>query len=50
VKGSNKYDQQELYRMRAALVKSIDPLRSQGADLQEILLKCNSLAMQEMSE
>ncbi len=47
VRGSDKYDRDELYRMRTALVKAIDPLRSDGADLQEILLRCNRLAMGE---
>lgn len=48
VKGSRKYDRDELYQIRATLVKAIDPLRSKGSDLQEILLKCNSLAMGEV--
>jgi RNA polymerase sigma-70 factor, ECF subfamily len=47
VKGSKKYDRTELYHMRADLVKAIDPLRSKGADLQQILLRCNSMAMGE---
>lgn len=49
VKGSKKYDREELYQLRLTLVKAIDPLRSKGADLQEILLKCNSLAMGEIT-
>jgi RNA polymerase sigma-70 factor (ECF subfamily) len=49
VKGSKKYDREELYQLRTTLVKAIDPLRSKGADLQEILMKCNSLAMGEVS-
>lgn len=48
VKGSKKYDRDELYHIRTALVKAIDPLRSKGAELQEILLKCNSIAMGEV--
>lgn len=47
VKGSKKYNRNELYEIRTALVKAIDPLRSKGASLQEILLKCNSMAMGE---
>lgn len=50
VRGSKKYDREELYHIRTTLVKSIDPLRSKGADLQEILLKCNSLAMGEVAK
>lgn len=47
VKGSKKYNREELYFMRAQLIKAIDPLQSEGADLQEILLKCNTMAMGE---
>ena len=47
VKDSKKYDREALYDMRAKLVKSIDPLRSEGNELQEILLNCNRLAMGE---
>ena len=50
VKGSKKYKREELYFLRAKLVKAIDPLRSKGAALQEILLHCNSLAMDEAQE
>lgn len=49
VRGSKKYNREQLYEMRTTLVKAIDPLRSAGADLQEILLKCNTLAMGEIS-
>jgi RNA polymerase sigma-70 factor (ECF subfamily) len=48
VKGSVKYDREELYRIRATLIKAIDPIRSKGADLQDILLKCNRMAMGEL--
>lgn len=48
VKGSGKYDRKELYRLRTDLVKAIDPLRNDGADLQAILLQCNSMAMGEV--
>lgn len=49
VKGAKKYQREELYFLRAKLVKAIDPLRSKGAALQEILLHCNNLAMGEAS-
>ncbi|MBY0424437.1 MAG: hypothetical protein K2Q22_02270 [Cytophagales bacterium] len=49
VKGSKKYDREELYLMRASLVKAIDPLRSKGSELQEILLNCNRMAMGELA-
>jgi RNA polymerase sigma-70 factor, ECF subfamily len=48
VKGSKKFDRVELYRIRTTLVKAIDPLRSNGAALQDILLKCNRMAMGEI--
>lgn len=47
VKGSKKFDRDELYRLRANLVKAIDPIRSNGSDLQDILLRCNRMAMGE---
>ena len=47
VKGSKKFDREELYFMRTKLVKVINPLRSKGSDLQDLLLKCNSMAMGE---
>lgn len=47
VKGSTKYDREQLYAIRATLVSAIDPLRSEGADLQEILMKCNVMAMEK---
>ncbi len=47
VKGSKKFHREELFAMRVQLVKAIDPLRSEGANLQEILLRCNQMAMGE---
>lgn len=49
VKGSKKYNRQELYRIRTTLVKEIDPLRSSGGGLQEMLLNCNRMAMGELA-
>jgi RNA polymerase sigma-70 factor, ECF subfamily len=49
VKGSKKFDRVELYNIRTTLVKAIDPLRSSGSNLQEILLNCNRMAMAEMT-
>lgn len=48
VKGSKKYDRDALYIMRAALIKEIDPLHASGHDLQETLMKCNRVAMDEI--
>jgi RNA polymerase sigma-70 factor, ECF subfamily len=49
VKGSKKFDRDELYFVRTKLIKAIDPLRSKGADLQDILLRCNRIAMSEVA-
>ena len=46
VKGSKKYDREELYTLRASLVSAIDPLRTDGHRLQEVLLRCNQLVME----
>ncbi len=48
VRGSSKFDRDELFDLRVKLVRAIDPLRSEGADLQEILLKCNRLGVGEI--
>jgi RNA polymerase sigma-70 factor, ECF subfamily len=47
VKGSKKFNREELYQLRTTLIKAIDPLRSKGTDLQEMLLKCNRMVMGE---
>jgi RNA polymerase sigma-70 factor (ECF subfamily) len=49
VKGSTKYNRQELYNIRTTLVKALGPLRLSSADLQEMLLNCNRMAMGELS-
>ncbi|AQG82129.1 RNA polymerase sigma factor [Spirosoma montaniterrae] len=49
VRGSKKFNREELYVMRSKLVSALDPLRSPGADLQELLVKCNRVAMQELT-
>lgn len=50
VKEAKKQDQKALYALRANLVKTIDPLRSKGHDLQEVLLQCNRMAMGEVEQ
>ncbi len=47
-KGTKKYNREELYALRTTLVKAIDPLKNPGADLQEVFLKCNRMAMGEI--
>ncbi|MEM9328328.1 MAG: hypothetical protein AAGA85_21855, partial [Bacteroidota bacterium] len=46
-KGSKKYDREQLYELRRVLVKNIDPLESEGHELQEQLMRCNRIAMGE---
>jgi RNA polymerase sigma-70 factor, ECF subfamily len=48
VKGSKKFDREELFDMRARLVKAVDPLRGKGADLQDLLMKCDRMGMGEI--
>lgn len=40
-------DQEHLYRLRAELVRFIDPLQSQGADLQDVIMQCTRVAIGE---
>lgn len=40
---SGRYDREELLALRAKLVAAIDPLRSDGHELQEVLMRCNVL-------
>lgn len=48
VRGSSKFNREELFKLRTVLVKEIDPLNSKGANLQEALLKCNRAAVGEI--
>ena len=50
VKGSTKFDRAELFKMRAALVKAIDPLHSSGTDLHDIIFRCTKTAIGEISD
>ncbi|WP_423736018.1 RNA polymerase sigma factor [Chitinophaga caseinilytica] len=45
VKGSKKFNRTELFELRARLVKAIDPLQSEGADLQDIIMRCTRTAI-----
>jgi len=47
-KSSTKYNREQLYELRKELVKNLDPLRSAGNELQEVLMHCNRMAMGEM--
>ncbi len=45
----SKYNRDQLYELRRVLVKNIDPLQSEGHELQEKLMQCNRIAMGEDS-
>jgi RNA polymerase sigma-70 factor (ECF subfamily) len=49
-KGSEKYNREELFALRAQLVKAIDPLHSTGSDLQDIILRCTRTAIGERKQ
>lgn len=48
-KERGKGNAQALYKVRTELVKAIDPLKSSGNELQEVLLECNRMAMNEIT-
>lgn len=48
VRDAETADKEALYKMRVDLIKAIDPLKSEGNELQEILLRCNGMAMGEV--
>lgn len=43
----DKADARELFQLRQALVRAVDPMDSPGAELQERLMDCNRMAMGE---
>ncbi len=48
VRAAQSQDSQALFQLRLALVKGIDPLKSNGNELQEALMNCNRMAAGEM--
>jgi RNA polymerase sigma-70 factor (ECF subfamily) len=50
VKGSKKFRRDELYAMRTQLIKAIDLLHSNGADLTEILFRVTRKAIGEIDK
>jgi RNA polymerase sigma-70 factor, ECF subfamily len=48
VKGSNRFDRQALLALRVHLVKGIDPMRGKGSEVQDLLMKCDRMAMGEL--
>ena len=49
VRGSINYDRESLFTLRTTLVKAVDPMRGRGAALQDMLMRCDRLAMGEVS-
>lgn len=50
VKESGKKNNEELYLLRAHLIKAIDPLNATGTDLHEIILRCTRTAIGEIKD
>lgn len=48
VKDANSENKSALFKMRVDLIRAIDPLKSNGNELQEVLLNCNRMAMGEL--
>lgn len=48
VREAAQHDKQKLFELRTKLVKALDPLRSEGHELQSVLLDCNRMAMGEI--
>jgi RNA polymerase sigma-70 factor (ECF subfamily) len=50
VKASKKFNREELFTLRTKLVKAIDPLHSNGTDLQDIIMKCTRTAIGDLGD
>jgi RNA polymerase sigma-70 factor (ECF subfamily) len=50
VRFSSKFNKEELFNLRTTLIKSIDPLRSNGSDLQDVIMKCTRVAIREIGQ
>ena len=50
VKGSEKFNRDELFMLREKLVQAIDPLHSTGADLQDIIMRCTRTAIGDVKD
>ena len=48
IKSAEKETKEKLYELRADLVAAIDPLNSKGADMQDIIMQCTRLAINEI--
>ncbi|MEM8484852.1 MAG: RNA polymerase sigma factor [Bacteroidota bacterium] len=45
---SEESSSERLYELRAALVRAIDPLQSEGADLQDVIMQCTRASIGEI--
>ncbi len=50
VKKAKTVDKGELFKLRSQLAASIDPIRSDGADLQDVIMQCTRKAIGEIDE
>ena len=50
VKASKKYNREQLFELRAMLVKGIDPLHALGPDFHEEIMRCLRTAIGEVSD
>jgi len=50
VKASKKYNREELFALRALLVKAIDPLHASGTDLHDEIMNCVRTAIGEKKD
>ena len=48
VKSQEKASKEKLYQLRTDLVAAIDPLNSKGADMQDVIMQCTRLAINEI--
>jgi RNA polymerase sigma-70 factor (ECF subfamily) len=50
VKGSKKYNREQLFALRTMLVKAIDPLHAAGTDFHESIMRCLRTAIGEKKD
>ena len=50
VKGSKKYNREQLFTLRTLLVKAIDPLHASGTDFHDAIMRCLKTAIGEKSD
>lgn len=50
VRRSSKFNRDELYLLRTKLIKGIDPLKNEGTDIQDALMKCTRMSIGEIKE